>query len=111
MLYPLSTRWATPLPHQMSFLPDDLPEAKLRVLQASPNAAAKTARLRIDRNMEVPPGSLIDRLFSQSTGPPTASRLAGVENLSVWTHSDGSNLGPRDVWIDGKRIGGASSRS
>ena len=51
---------------QMSFLPDDLPEAKLRVLQASPNAAAKAARLRIDRKMEIPPGSLIERLFSQS---------------------------------------------
>jgi hypothetical protein len=48
---------------QMTFLPDDLPEARLRILQASPNAAARASRLRIDRNMEVPQGSMIAQLF------------------------------------------------
>jgi hypothetical protein len=90
---------------QMSFLPDDLPESKLRVLQASPNTAARTARIRIDRNMEVPSGSLIARLFSNASATPTSSSSSGVESLSIWKHSDGSDLGTRDVWIAANRVG------
>ena len=91
--------------NQMSFLPDDLPESKLRVLQASPNIAARTARIRIDPHMEVPAGSLIARLFSSDCATPTIFSSSGVESLSIWKHSDGSDLGTMDVWIAAKRVG------
>lgn len=74
------------------------PEPILRAVSVTPNAAARSQGLRIDRNMAVPPGSVIALAFSQ--GPE--AEVQGHENLSAWRHSDGSTLPPAEVIIEAR---------
>lgn len=76
------------------------PEAKLRVLNCSSNAGARDGKLRFHQNMEVPSSSIVSRRFH---GVDWSDGLA-QENLKIWRHSSGSNLGDLDVEIETRRI-------
>ena len=87
---------------QTHMFSDMEPVPKLRALMATQNDAARKARLRIDRNMEIPEGSTIWSLFY---GDDEATEAIAIENLSDWTHSSGKALGNIDVCIEACRIG------
>lgn len=89
---------------QMTFLPDDKPEARLRVRNANGNDGARRIRLRFDRNMEVPDASVLARLFAGEVDRGSSTDLSGYESLSLWQHSDGSTLGDGTVFIQARRL-------
>jgi hypothetical protein len=89
---------------QMTFLPDDKPEARLRIRNANGNDGARKIRLRFDRNMEVAETSVFARLFAGEVNRGSATDLSGYESLSIWQHSDGSTLGDLTVFIEARRL-------
>jgi hypothetical protein len=91
-------------PNQLRLFDDDGPEAKLRIAQVTANDHARTQGLRFDRNMEVPDGSAIARLFKECDPTSGTRDATGTENLSLWTHSDGTSLGCTDVVVEARKI-------
>jgi hypothetical protein len=91
-------------PGQLRLFEDDGPAPKLRIAQVTANDHARTHGLRFDRNMEVPEESSIARLFTVCGATTGARDASGTENLSLWTHSDGTALGSTDVVIEARRI-------
>lgn len=83
---------------QLNLLPMAPPAAKLRVITVMQNEAAKERRFRIDRNMAVPPKSLIAAYFENSNLSPAE----GVEELSGWLHSNGKPVGQGEVHIEAR---------
>ncbi len=83
---------------QLNLLPMAPPAAKLRVITVMQNEAAKERRFRIDRNMAVPPKSLIAAYFENSSLSPAE----GVEELSGWLHSNGKPVGQGEVHIEAR---------
>lgn len=80
-----------------TFLTEDAkPQSKLRVVSILINQAAKEAGVRIDRNMEVPTGSVIARAICAGD----ESVVRGRENLASWLHSDGTCLPEADTMIE-----------
>ena len=78
------------------------PVAKLRALVACGNAAARSAGLRIDRNMEVPSSSVIYGVFHDADDDADVVRT-GRESLAAWTHSDGRPVGTAEVEVEARR--------
>jgi hypothetical protein len=91
-------------PNQLRLFEDDGPEARLRIARVTANDHARACGLRFDRNMEVPEESTIARLFPESDPTTGARDATGTENLSLWTHSDGTALGSTDVVVEARRI-------
>lgn len=81
---------------QMNLLPMAPPAAKLRVLSVNQNDPAKDQGFRIDRNMTVPPSSLIARYHDSPEITPSES----VEDLTEWKHSDGRAVGSGLVHVE-----------
>lgn len=88
--------------NQLDLIPSAPPVAKLRVLQVSPNDAARKLGLRIDRNMQVPPDSLIAKL---GTDGDAADPVRGVESLQAWRHSDGTAIGTALIDVEARSQG------
>jgi hypothetical protein len=91
---------------QLPLIPLPAPAQKLRVLAASSNAPARTARFRIDPYMSVPPESIVARCHAG--GEPFAEMLtdgSAVEDLAIWRHSDGNPVGSGLVRIETRRVG------
>ncbi|MCZ6654733.1 MAG: hypothetical protein O7D91_17115 [Planctomycetota bacterium] len=78
---------------QLDLFPSPPPVAKLRVLQVTPNDAARGCGFRIDRNMRVPTGSILSKQFSSSEG---------VESLDDWCHSDGTSVGTGLIHVEAR---------
>ena len=79
------------------------PRAKLRVYSVAGNKRAVRSQLKVHQNMQVPPASLIYKLFVNDGGT-VRSEIAGVESLGVWRHSDGSSLANIAVRIEARRL-------
>lgn len=84
---------------QTSFLADEQPIPQLRALSSQGNEVARKTGLRLHRNMRVPAGSHLYRAYME--GVLGEEDLAAIrrENLSVWEHSDGRQLPPREVTV------------
>jgi hypothetical protein len=91
-------------PPQMTFLPDDRPEAGLRIRDANGNDAARRLRLRFDRNLEAPEASVFARLSSGEVDRGSSTDLSGCVSLSLWQHADGSTLGDMTVFVEARRV-------
>lgn len=89
---------------QMTLFPVELPEARLRIQNATGNDEARVLRLRFDRNMEVPQTSVFARLFSGEVDRGSSMDLSGDESLSNWQHSDGSTLGDTSIFVQARRL-------
>jgi hypothetical protein len=78
-----------------------IPRAKLRILAAVPNAAARARKLGVHYHMAVPDESVISRALQLVSG----TDVQGRENLGVWRHSDGTALRATAVTIEARRVG------
>jgi hypothetical protein len=87
---------------QATFLPPAPPQEKLRALVAVSNAAAKIMGLRINRNMSIPPTSVIATIFRDGTGDIASPKN---ESLLLWRHSNGKPIGQGQVQIEARRAG------
>jgi len=90
--------------NQLDLIPSATPEAKLRVLQVSVNDAARKGGYRIDRNMQVPGGSILARQFN-SREDAVSLPVAGVESLNDWRHSDGTPVGTARIHVEARSQG------
>lgn len=90
--------------NQLDLFPSAPPIAKLRVLQVSPNDAARKLGLRIDRNMQVPPDSLISELGADGDAA-SAGPVRRVESLQEWRHSDGTAIGTGLIDVEARSQG------
>jgi hypothetical protein len=90
---------------QKSLFPIEPPQAKLRALVVAPNSAARSSRIRIDRNMEIPANSVISMLFHKALDTKTSLDSSARENLRSWRHSDGLSLSNVEVHIEARRLG------
>ncbi|HEU0210146.1 MAG TPA: hypothetical protein VFQ78_14355 [Candidatus Udaeobacter sp.] len=86
---------------QTQLFPTAPPVARLRVLTAVTNDAARSISLRIHQNMRVPAGSVISSVFFDAS----MAGAAGVENLRDWTSSDGDALAAVEVALDARKMG------
>lgn len=88
---------------QMNMFTDDQPSPKLRAIVAANNDAARERGFRIHKNMQIPTGSVIFKHYEATQEHKLTIDADGIENLSIWTHSDGSGLGDRDVFVEARR--------
>jgi len=84
---------------QNELFPVPTPEPKLRVLKVLASNSSIGTGLQVHRNMEVPKGSLIYRLFKEDS----EDEIAGVERLDSWRHSDGKSLAHVEVAVRARR--------
>ena len=87
----------------MSMFADDRPNPKLRAIVAANNDAARKQGFCIHKNMRIPTPSVIFKHYEATQEHKLTIDAAGVENLSIWTHSDGIALGDRDVFVEARR--------
>jgi len=88
----------------LTLFPIEEPQAKLRIARATPNNAARLSQLRFDRNLEVPSGSAIARLFPGPDAAASPSDAAAVKSLTLWKHSDGEVLGSTTIRIEARQL-------
>jgi hypothetical protein len=81
------------------------PVPQLRALVVIPNRAVQ-GRFRVDRNIQIPPTSVLAKLFAGSYGSMEPFQCEAVEDLSSWRHSSGMALPRVIVHIHAKRHGG-----
>ena len=74
---------------QMSFIPDQPPVEKLRVLQGSPNHSATESGTTFYPNMRVPLSSIVARAFHSEFNPASIEK----ERLDDWETSSSGPLG------------------
>ena len=86
---------------QVELFAQKAPEAKLRILSAVPNEAARAHGLVIHYHMAVPESSVVSRAFHSFVG----TDIRGAENLIIWRHSDGVALRSSAVTIEARRVG------
>lgn len=82
-----------------SMFGDDPPPGQLRAVKVIPNKEAQTEGFTIPTNMQVPPGTVIHRLFDAE---PQSSDDA-KEDLSQW-ESKGKSLEARAVVVEGRKV-------
>ena len=85
---------------QMRLIPDDLPEAKLRIIGSSWNPAATALDVRFHRNMRVPDTSAVTEAFRDERGAVTEN----VELLDDWETRSGGPIGSGAVRVEAARI-------
>ena len=78
----------------------DPPIAKLRVKEATANAAAEALGIRVHLNMEVPVESVAGRAFES----PSTSPQSGREDLGLWRTSAGP-IGGGPISVEAERRG------
>ena len=86
---------------QMSFLPEEFPEAKLRVRNGSASPSAVDLGIRFHPNMRVPESSIVTLGFHDVSGDP----LQGTEALDTWETSSGGPIGSGEIHLEARRIG------
>jgi hypothetical protein len=86
---------------QSGFDFQDAPKEVLRAVQVTPNDAARAVNLVIFQNMRVPARSLISEVFLGNVAD-----AHGVENLSWWESSDGSQLPDVSVFLQARQAWG-----
>lgn len=93
---------------QLTFLPLDPPEKKLRAVYVIANDRVKDAPdFTIHPNMQVPPTSVIAVAHKDTPLIFGSQDFTGTENLSQWTHSDGSCLSNVPIRIHARCIKGS----
>ena len=86
---------------QMSFFPEESPEAKLRVRSGSYSPSAEDLGIRFHPNMRVPESSVVSLGFNDAWGKPKQ----GTEALDIWETSSGGPIGYGEVHLEAMRIG------
>ena len=86
---------------QMSFIPEELPEAKLRVRNGSLSPQAVDLGIRFHPNMRVPETSIVTLGFHDAWGEPQE----GMEVLDTWETSSGGPIGSGEIHLEAMRIG------
>ncbi len=83
-------------------IPARRPTPKLRVLKVIGNEASHECGLRLVRNMQVPEGSILHRLFfSRELIPARASKLS-EEDLGQWRRSNGRVLPSCPITVEAR---------
>ena len=82
-------------------LPGERPIAKLRVTSSKGNQAAASLGMTIPLRMRVPAKSVITKAlqFGPSLGP-----FHAIENLDMWSASNGRTLPSQRIWVEAKAI-------
>ena len=86
---------------QMSFFPEEAPEAKLRVRNSSPSPSAEEIGIRFHPNMRVPESSIVTLDVHDAWGEPKQ----GKEALGAWETSSGGSIGYGEIHIEARRSG------
>ena len=81
------------------------PLAKLRVVRAVPNGAARKAELFIPEHFQVPKESVIYTHYLETQWTETSIGVAGDENLEIW-QSQGKRIGNLDIHVEVRRYCG-----
>jgi hypothetical protein len=79
-----------------------VPEPKLRALVVARNDSAREGGFRIDRNMAVPPSSVIAALFQEVHR--LRQDVEAVEKLEMWRHSNGIPVGSGSVRVEARLV-------
>ncbi len=90
---------------QLCLIPRDPPRPHLRAVVVAPNEAATRQRLILHRNMRIPEESLINKHFIKTRGSETSATEQGIEDLSIWKHSDGSTVCEERAFVEVCRLG------
>ncbi len=85
---------------QMSFLPEEPPEDKLRVRHASYSPSAEDRGIRFHANMRVPESSIVTLGFRDEW----RETMKGIECLDAWVTSSGGPIGYGDVHFETMKI-------
>ena len=86
---------------QMSFFPEESPEAKLRVRICSSSPSAKQLAITFHPNMRVPESSIVSLGFHDAWGEP----VEGTETLDAWETSSGGPIGYGEIHFEARKIG------
>ena len=86
---------------QMSFLPEESPEAKLRVRSGSSSPSAEDLGIRFHPNMRVPESSIVALGFHDAWEEPEQ----GTEALDAWETSSGGPIGHGEIHLEARRSG------
>ena len=86
---------------QMSFYPEEPPEAKLRVRISSYSLSAEDLGIRFHPNMRVPESSIVNIGFNDMWGDSNQ----GTEALDTWETSSGGPIGRGQIHLEAMRIG------
>ena len=86
---------------QMSFFPEEPPEAKLRVRHGSSSPSAEGLGIRFHPNMRVPGSSIVTLGFHDEWGEPKQ----GTEALDAWETSSGGPIGYGEIHFEAMKIG------
>ena len=86
---------------QMSFLPKESPEVKLRVRIGSYSPSAEDLGIRFHSNMRVPESSIVTLGFNDAWGKPKQ----GAEALDTWETSSGGPIGYGNIHLEAMRVG------
>ena len=84
---------------QMSFFPEESPEAKLRVRNASSSPSAEGLGIRFHPNMRVPESSVVTLGFHDAWG----ESKKGEETLGTWETSSGGPIGNGEIYLEAVR--------
>ena len=88
---------------QMSFFPEEAPEAKLRVFKGSSSPSGRDLEIRFHQNMRVPESSIVTLGFHDVRG----ETRQGTEALDVWETSSGGPIASGEIYIEARRSGDA----
>ena len=83
-------------------IPARRPTPKLRALKVIGNEAARTAGLRLVRNLQVPEESIIHRLFFSRESIPAGAAMLNAEDMGHWRRSNGNRLSPCPVTVEAR---------
>ena len=86
---------------QMSFFPEESPEAKLRVRNGSSSPSAEELGIRFYPNMRVPESSIVSLGFHDAWGEPQLGR----EALDAWETSSGGPIGYGEIRLEARKSG------
>ena len=86
---------------QMSFFPEEFPEAKLRVRNGSSSPSAEDLGIRFHPNMRVPESSIVALGLHDEWG----ESKQGTEALDSWETSSGGPIGYGEIHLETKRVG------
>ena len=81
---------------QMSFFPEESPEAKLRVRTGSSSPSAEELGVRFYPNMRVPESSIVSLGFHDAWGEPQLR----AEALDAWETSSGGPIGCGEIHLE-----------
>jgi hypothetical protein len=89
----------------LPLFPVKAPEPRLRVLTANSSASARATDFRVHRNMHVPAESIVSQHYEDTKDSPIDTGAAGLEDFSIWRHSDGRSVGEGQIRVEARRFG------